>query len=311
MVWKNDLQKAVKNPKNAWQVGKTRLTNLVGKKVYRNTAGFKNNWEGQKTLQKLKKRDTFGESDNPKVIELYNSGFTNLGYPFDPKLLNEIKSKYDKMIEDDKFSYIRSQFEGQVYSRILRRAGDNIPELKELLIPEIIDLIQDYYAGNFKVVNVMGWRNNHVPDDVIQKKELFSSRWHCDGRDTTMIQMFINFSDVTEKDGPFHLQSMERTKELVKMGFKDRRNYGLSEDVMEDPNHVFKHIGKMGSSVIANSTLCFHRAGNPEYGHRRDIIQFRFLPSDKPLSDNLLSDVVYDEPKENSRNMNASDASIT
>ena len=44
-------------------------------------------------------------------------------------------------------------------------------------------------------------------------------------------------------------------------------------------------MGPPGSTILANSSKCMHKAGVPEAGVLRDIMQFRIDPSIEPLRD--------------------------
>jgi hypothetical protein len=55
---------------------------------------------------------------------------------------------------------------------------------------------------------------------------------------------------------------------------------------------VVKFTGDAGSAILANTEHCFHRAGFPDEGNIRDIIQFQFTPARDPLSDNWTNDVL-------------------
>jgi hypothetical protein len=291
MVRKDEIPKAIKNPKNAVKVARVRLDNVMGKLLFKNTAGLEANFKGIQTQSKIKKtrkKNISLEKENHNIKKLRNDGFVDLGHILDESLLEKIKEKYEMMIEDEKYSFVRSEFEGKVYSRMINQIGEKIPELKDLLTDEIKKMISEYYEGNFQVIYVTMWRNYHVPTEISSKKELFSSNWHCDGGDSTVTTLFINISDVTEDQGPFRIVSSGRTKELVKMGFKSRYDYKLSEEIMEDPKHVVKHIGTMGSTVWGNTIHCLHRASNPKLNQHRDILQFRFVPSNEPLNENWI-----------------------
>ena len=79
------------------------------------------------------------------------------------------------------------------------------------------------------------------------------------------------------------------------MGFKSRANYNLSEQVLEDENYVFKGIGSPGTTYLANTELCLHRAGTPKIGHHRDVIQIRFQRSKKPILDDWINNIEHDD----------------
>jgi len=313
-VKKEEIPKAIKNPRNAAKVARVRLDSVIGKLLFKNTAGLESNLKGLKTQSKIKKTRTKivpPEKENSYVKELRKNGLVNLGYPFDKSIIQKITKKYNNMIEDDRHSFVRSQYDGKVYSRMINRIGEKIPELEELLSDEIKEMVSEYYQGNFQVLYLTMWRNYHVPPEVSAKKEMFSSNWHCDGGDSTVTTLFVNITEVSNRNGPFHIMSKQRTKELVKMGFKSRHEYKLPNEVMEDPKHVVKHIGKPGSTAWASTILCLHRADNPEPGEFRDILQYRFIPSNEPLREDWIKSCQDSSIEIRNQETNVSNMSIT
>lgn len=284
MVKKEEIPKAFKNPKNALKVASVRLDNLAGKIFFKNTAGLKCNLDGKKTLSSIKNKKNF-DTINPVVEEIKEKGFVNLGHPFDGSLIEKILEKYNKMIEDDRISFVLSKHDGHVYSRMLNRAFKKIPEVKNLITKELSDMISNYYGANFKVFHVQMWRNYYVPNDITMKKEMFGNNWHCDGANSSITTMFINLSNVNDENGPLYVQNIKRTKELLKLGYKSRYDYNVPIEVLEDPKNIVKHTGSSGSTIWANTQYIFHRAGIPEKGHYRDLMQLRFLPSNIPLQE--------------------------
>ena len=279
---KRYIKKAIKNPKNALYVARVNIDQITGRKLFKNDAGLRHNILGKISQLKTKKT-IYVKAENTKISELDEKGYASLGIPFKTSDVENIISKYKQMIEDDEHSVIRTEYKNKVYSRMISQVYKKIPQIANLLTDEIKDGLKQHYKGNFQVHHVLAWRNHHVPPEIIEEKKLFASNWHCDGRDTSRVTLFINLSDVTEEHGPLHVQSKQRTKELIKMGFRGRHNYNLPEKVMEDPNYVVKNIGPPGTSVLCNQQLCFHRAGIPGPNKIRDIMEIRFKPSNRPL----------------------------
>jgi hypothetical protein len=288
MVKADELPKAIKNPRNAVKVANSRVDNYLSKFIFKNSAGLKNNLRGRKTAREMEKiRKTYRVSfkTDPNVLKFEQVGHVFLGNIYDDSLIKEIAERFNSIIENPDFSFVRSQFEGQVFSRQIRLVHKNIPQIKKLLSQKVIELFESYYKTPIKVIDVYAWRNYHVPAEIAEKHEMFSSYWHCDGRDTTWTKLFVYLTDVTLEDGPFTVQSIDRTKELMKMGFVNRREPGISNEILEDPNHVTKYTGKSGATLAANTTVCLHKAGIPAPGHYRDLIQFQIAPSAEPIKD--------------------------
>lgn len=279
---KRYIKKAIENPKNALYVVRVNIDQIMGRKLFKNDAGLRHNILGK--ISQLKTKKTVDvKAENVIISELDKKGYTSLGIPFKTSDVENVISKYKQMIEDDEHSVIRTEYKNKVYSRMISQVYKKIPQIANFLTDEIIDMLKQHYKGSFQVHHVLAWRNHHVPHEIIEEKKLFASNWHCDGRDTSRVTLFINLSDVTEEHGPLHVQSKQRTKELIKMGFRGRHNYNLPEKVMEDPNYVVKNIGPSGTSVLCNPQLCLHRAGIPGPNKIRDIMEFRFKPSNRPF----------------------------
>jgi hypothetical protein len=282
----------LKNPKDALYVITESTNRHLGQIIYKNTAGFTNNIRGNRIRKKYKQNFLkSAELASPEAKELQKTGYLVMEYPFEKSLIDKISKRFDELIEDEKFSFPRGQSfanktDERVFSREIFQGHKHISESILLLDDNISKFLQQYYGGYFKVEKVEYWRNYHVPSEVSEKTEAYSNRWHCDARPTTSVKLFVYLTDVTEDDGPFHCQSISRTKELVKMGFHDRHNPNLSEDILEDPKHCKKMTGNKGAAVWCNTELCFHRADIPKEGHYRDIIQYQFAPSETPLPSN-------------------------
>jgi len=283
--------KAIQNPKNAFYVVKVNLDLFLGKKIYGNTAGFRHNILGELTRLKMKKQLSYDNNKlkNPLVAELDINGYAKLGKFYDDSVIESILTKYNKIIEDDAFSTVRTEYKGKIYSRYINMVYKKIPEIANLLTNDIRLIIKGHYRGHFQVHHVLAWRNYHVPPEVVAEKEMFASHWHCDGRDTTRVTLFVNLSDVTDNNGPLHVQSKQRTKELVRKGFGGRHDYNLPNDIVEDPRHVVKLTGPKGTAILCNPQLCLHRADIPGHDQQRDILEIRFKPSNEPLYNDWLN----------------------
>ena len=108
-----------------------------------------------------------------------------------------------------------------------------------------------------------------------------------DGYVCTYLKLFINVSDVDRNNGPLHVVSKKKSKQLFKiLKYQDRNNY-------EDDKNIdyIKHIGESGSMFICNTTQCFHRAGVPKDEFFRDMITLTLvaIPENNLYSDYFLN----------------------
>ncbi|RZD48709.1 MAG: hypothetical protein CXT78_00935 [Thaumarchaeota archaeon] len=294
MVKANEIPKAIKDPKNAVKVGHSRLDSYMSQLVFKNSAGFANNLHGKRSrakIKKIQKQFKISPKNIPAVEEFRKNGHALLGIIHDKQLIDEVSSKFKKVIDDEDLSFVRSQHDGQVFSRQIRLVHKNIPEVKKLITAQVIEFFEQYYKTPFKIVDIFAWRNIHVPPEIANKHEMFSSYWHCDGRDTTWTKLFVYLDDVTSKDGPFHVQTSDRTKEIFELGFVDRKKPNIPKELLENPKYITTYTGVKGTTLVGNLELTLHKAGIPELGHTRDLIQFQLAPSDMPLKENWEEDL--------------------
>lgn len=282
------ITRSIKDPKKAVNRTVSKIDEAAGRKFYGNTVGFKNNLSGSMKI------DTSIDPDlkisNPTLFNLKTNHFSIFENSIEPSLLNSLKQKYDRLIEDENYSFPTAGFEKSIYCRHIKNAAINFPELSKLLTNDVEEIVRGYFNSDFSVKHIACWRNYSVPEKL-KNQEMFSNFWHFDRREISELKFFVYFSDVSELDGPFHVQSRDRTKELMKLGFKNRQDYGISSQVLEDPAHVKKITGSLGTTYFGNANVCLHRAGDPVQNHVRDMVQFVFVPSKKPLSENWLDDV--------------------
>ena len=166
-----------------------------------------------------------------------------------------------------------------------------LPEIAELFNEKITHLLKNYYSsGNFSILHVDCRRHYHVPSEIDPTLELFGVRWHCDKRPTDQIKLFVYLSDVTEDDGPFHAIPLNRTRDLMKMGFDSPMDYKIDEKFLEDPSQLVKVTGTTGTAFFGNANLLLHKAGNPAKDHTRDVISIS-IQSSKTLSKELFKNV--------------------
>lgn len=268
-----------------------RMDYKASKKIFGNTAGARNNLSGKFKRNTVKVE----ELEDSRIKVFLKNQFVGLELPYDPNLIEVIRKKYEALIENEKTSYVTSEYEGKVYCRHITDPQLKIEELGKLITPEIKKIIEEYYGKNFEVRRIDLWRNYYVPEEVMKKKETFSNYWHCDARSTEFLKLFVYPNDVTDKDGPFHIITQDRTRELMKKGFGTREDYNLSLDEIEDSNHIAKMTGNSGTAFMANTEFCLHRAGKLSQGHKRDVIQFVFVPTEKPLPTNWFEKFSQDE----------------
>lgn len=265
----------------------------LGRKIYGNTAGFMYNVRSKSKV--LTKIDDSVKNTDPQLFSLVKNGFTEFTNSYDSSLIKNIQNKIQSLIEDDKYSVPTSGYKDKIYGRAIVEPTKVIPELSKLITNDILSFLRKYYTSHFTITHILIRRNYSVPLEIRKTNEMFSNFWHNDRDAPSQIKYFVHMTDVTEKDGPFHIQTKDRTRELIKMGFGGRSNYKLPEKILEDPKHVTKMLGPAGTSFFGDANSCLHRAGDPEDGHFRDMITFLIEPSNKPITENWIEQIELKE----------------
>lgn len=261
----------------------------LSKTFYGNTTGFMRNMKGRNRV--LNKIDENIKNTNPELYSVIKYGFTKFQNSYDESMVKSLQNKFQDLIENDNYSKPIAEYDNKIYSRMINEPSKIFPELSKLITNDVLSFLSKYYTSNFTIKHIQCHRNYSVPLEIRKEHEMFSNFWHFDLDPTSQIKYFVYLSDVTEKDGPFHVQSKDRTHELIKMGFGNRTNYKLPQNILEDPTYVQKMIGPFGTSFFGNATTCLHRAGDLEDDHFRDAITFTIDPADEPIGVNWIEKV--------------------
>lgn len=272
------LKKSINKVKDVERVD--RANKKIGRTVFKNTNGVINNAAGRSKIAKARLLSDYESRGNDDADGLKSQGYVDLGQIVDADTIGSIQNQYEELL-DSAHAYPLREYDGEVYSRAISRIHERIPELGELLTDEVRDIVRDYYGSYIGVKHLHAWRNYHAPENILRETEIYSDSWHCDGMVTDVVKLFVNLSDVTEADGPFHILSRDYSKKLINEGYE--RNREQMPDEFVDENYVNKATGPAGTGMVCTTWNCFHRAGHIEEGHTRDIVQFQFVPSSEPL----------------------------
>ena len=193
----------------------------------------------------------------------------------------KLKNLETLQLINNEISLQKSQNEGVL---IKYDINNNLIFLLDRLISEqkiFIDKLKEYFFCPVVVSNIEIKRTKFInkAENKNKNKNIYSENYHIDKYLNTHIKQFIYLSDVDKNCGPFIYIDKKDTKRFIKKyGFKNR----FSLDILEGEkliNREFEKIytGKMGSSLIVNTTECLHRAGIPVKGNFRDIITITYV----------------------------------
>ncbi len=259
---------------------------LVPRLVFGNNAGPVNNVISPLRLKRYQVAAK-GKVTWSRESPFRKQGMVGLGYPHSPELTQKIKEKILASMVDPAATLEQGHPPFQKAHVLIQKPTERIPELRRLLTPEVVRIVEGYYGSHFRVATVRCWRNHHVPG-IDTQANVFSNQWHNDQFDTNVVKYFVYFTDgITAQNGAFRAHGVPATRRIMRsFGFFRRSHiFGTARKLVEDTSTQQVMEGNVGFSFIANPTVCLHRAGIPALGRYRDIVQFTFLPADRPLSD--------------------------
>lgn len=249
----------------------------LGRRAYRSNAGFFRYLCGERRVKAARAKCGY-DMDTSWAL-----GYARLGTPFDDDLIACIVERFRNLIEDERY-YIRrgtvrrlTMQSGREYNRILVDPARNIPEVTELLNEAVCDRLRKYYGAEFAPLEVQGWRNYHIPQDLADR-DLLSNYWHNDSLQSDTVKVYVALQDITEEDGPFHFVPRQETRVALGRRKFDRSPYNVPPFVRLE--HINRLTGPIGSALLVNTTHCLHRAGIPGPGRTRDLLELRFSVSD-------------------------------
>lgn len=161
--------------------------------------------------------------------------------------------------------------------------------LKEIIIDllkndlnEPINILKSLFGYNVFVTAVQVRRTQNFNKNEKFNESIYSENYHCDKYLGTHFKQFIYLNDVDKDRGPFIFLNKKNSKKFIKNeNFSNRFSNDISNEKYSKYEDYF--IGQAGSSMLANTTECLHRAGIPRKSKFRDILVITYVAS--PLID--------------------------
>lgn len=177
----------------------------------------------------------------------------------------------------------------QIFPKDLYRDPDvlNTPLFKLALDPEVIASVSAYMGYVPILATANFWYN---PNDTITdgtQEGYNTSLYHLDWADNQLVKLFVHCSDITDKNGPLHLLSLDQSMKLrteLDYHYQQKRNESTDTNATDgiyiDDALVETHLGKdvqstpltgdEGTAYFADTASCFHYGGrNTELGNPR------------------------------------------
>ncbi len=166
---------------------------------------------------------------------------------------------------------------GYFHFEITDKIKDLIKEHINNNFKNLLNEFEHYFNANISVAKVIIKRNFNI--DKFEN-EVYSNNYHVDHNTYNHFKLFINLMDTDERNGPLHIYSKESTKNFVKINnYRNRNNYKKND--LNDQLYI--NSGKKGDSLIADTSMCLHKAGRVEKGQYRDILFITFITIPKKV----------------------------
>ena len=175
----------------------------------------------------------------------------------------------------------------------LEKLEEHFPELFELFLSEVGDVIKEIYSSDFKIFYAVINKNTGS-----NKPRQGSQLWHSDGGPGTCLNIMFYLDDVGLDQGPLEIVNWKKTKKLYwfERRFLKKYNSTLSKEKyrlkrsqefateLEKSDCKFseKCVGKQGNFIIFSNNT-FHRGGYPNVNKERLAAIFHVYPSKKPF----------------------------
>jgi len=265
------------------------LDTRASARLYGNSAGTQTNLSGD--LAELKCRvlsdgvRTNGHSDGA-ADHLRGHGYAELDEIYDSGLIERIQERFDTVIEDDQYSSVRHREDpgdGNEYIRGLDDPLAAVPEFVELVNDYVRSTLNEYYDAHFQIRTARAYRTHHIPEEIVESTDIYNDYWHFDGKTPDHVKLFITLSDTTEADGPLHLMPKEGTEQISRVVPEyNRYEHGVPGGTVDELGDAVTLTGPAGTAMLGNTQCCLHRAGIPEEGNTRDLVQFYIAPATEP-----------------------------
>jgi hypothetical protein len=215
---------------------------------------------------------------------------------FNDKGFCKIKSLNSKDTLELKKIFKKENSKLQKSNDYVFKAKINTREEKELIknmilnnFSDVLNDLKTYYNSNIYLTNVEFKKTFHI-DKKDEKEEYFNNFFHIDSYLRTHFKIFVNVSDIEEKNGPTEIFDIEKTKKIRKFNsFKNKRgNLKIPKDL-----NAYQNIGKSGHVILCNTSLCLHRATSPLPQHTRENLILTFVSYP-----NSFEDIFYYEKKD-------------
>ena len=208
------------------------------------------------------------KTNNKNIKEFLNNGYSKI----------KINSDHfcDKVNDELKLQSPNDE-KGYFHFEITNKIKDIIRNHINFTFKDLLGDFEYYFNANISVAKILIKRNYNIDGF---NDEVYSNRYHVDHNTYNHFKLFINLMDTNKENGPLNIYSKNATKKFIKINkYKNRKNY-FDQDLKD---LLYVNTGKKGDSLIADTSVCLHKAGKIEKGYFRDVVFITFITIPKKI----------------------------
>lgn len=210
------------------------------------------------------------------VDSLKHNGYCVLAPQVNGEIIGRISGKVADLIKRPEKTFTPGGL-GSLATTLKEAFGD-VPEIVDLLTPNLVRLVEQYFGSYMKIYYATIYRS-HPTDQVPRVSWL----WHSDIVPSQILKIMVYLTDTKKDNGALRVIPWERTVLLKRRGFRDRNEADGFLSELEEGHSAIE--GKAGTVVIFNPNV-IHKATIPLEGYR-DVVVFMVLPSPQPWQECL------------------------
>jgi hypothetical protein len=260
--------------------------------VYGNNAKLTNNVGPRRELRRLRASQPVRPhlADSAAAgARLWEQGYLIHAPTAGPAVLDKVREGYSRVIDDPARSRDLSRFDQPDVLRHVVEPATNVPAVRDLLTPCLLDVVRAFYRAPFQLLHVRLWRIAHAAIQASQDE--FGNLWHTDEHPVTLLKLFVQLNDdVAETGAALQLHPVSSTRQVMRRGyFHQKVVKGPARQLLEDPSRVVRFDQPAGTALFCSTPRVLHRAGNPAPGTTRAMLQFTFGVAAGPVPDDLFA----------------------
>ncbi len=251
----------------------------LGRRMFGNNAGFKQNVVGGLELWNARRKGPFaGEVLDDEIAEAVEQvGYAKAAWGLPEDLVDRLERRFERAIAQQAVTEQHTD-DGALINQSLDDPLTNAPEIRDVFDARMQKVVHSYFGARVRIYTPDYWRNFHVDPSILAADERYSERWHNDSGKISILSVLILMSDVTNDHGATWCTNRAATRDVFRSGLEYREFGGKVSKKLENDANSVRFTGKRGDMWFLNTRRTLHRAGIPEKGLHRDILGLKFTP---------------------------------